>query len=121
MELGHSASVLPLSNAISFPQFFQTKLQMRGMNGQQDPPAITAPSLQPEKTSESSLGENQKPINPPLPPWYRKEIGPRLTPSTRAFFQSYVGLSGQPLEDHLHHVVCNSTAPTMSYANIPKA
>jgi hypothetical protein len=41
-------------------------------------------------------------------PWYRAEIGPRLKPSVRDFYKSYVKLEGQELLGHLYSIVSPS-------------
>ena len=37
--------------------------------------------------------------------WYRNDIGPRLSDETRALFETYSGISGEELIEHLHNVV----------------
>ena len=43
--------------------------------------------------------------------WYRNDIGPRLSDETRALFETYSGISGEELIEHLHNVVSDISSP----------
>lgn len=38
-------------------------------------------------------------------PWYKPNIGPRLKPVIRRVYETWSGLSGDELIDHLHYIV----------------
>lgn len=41
-------------------------------------------------------------------PWYRKDIGGHLSPTTREMFRFYCGLSHSDLDSHLQRIVSES-------------
>ena len=52
---------------------------------------------------ENALNDPTEP--PPRIRWYRNDIGPRLKHDTQTLFETYAGISGEELIEHLHSVV----------------
>lgn len=44
-------------------------------------------------------------------PWYKSDIGPRLKPEVRSFYEEYTGKSGDALIEHLYAVVSLCGSP----------
>ena len=66
----------------------------------------TVPRTVDEDLSQAAENPSKDPTGPPARIlWYRNDIGPRLKPDTRNLLETYAGISGEELMEHLHNVV----------------
>ena len=67
-------------------------------------------SKSPQPDTKPVVWFEQKSIPESAVPWYKHDIGPRLTPATRALYRNYSRLNDDEIVNHLHAIVRRSIA-----------